>query len=162
MRVAPRPNGYRDQWAGDLRAGDAGRTVRVSGWVHRRRDHGGLIFIDLRDRSGLVQVGFHPQSSGDAFAAAQRLRSEHVISATGAVVGREEGNRNPNLATGDIEITVAAMEVLAESETPPFPVDEETPVDETLRLKYRYIDLRRDGMRDAMILRHDAVKVMRD
>jgi aspartyl-tRNA synthetase len=162
VKHAPRANLYRNAWGGDLRAEDAGREVRVAGWVHRRRDHGGLIFIDLRDRSGLVQLVFHPESSGAAFAAAERLRSEHVVSVVGEVVEREEGNKNPNITTGDIEIRVAAMETLAEAETPPFPVDEEIPVDETLRLKYRYVDLRRQSMRDALVLRHEVVKTMRD
>jgi aspartyl-tRNA synthetase len=164
VRHAPRANGFRDTWAGDLRAADAGREVRVAGWVHRRRDHGGLIFIDLRDRSGLVQLVFHPESDPPtpAFAAAERLRSEHVVSVAGTVVERQAGNRNPNIATGDVEVTVAALETLAEAETPPFPVDEELAVDETLRLKYRYLDLRRPSMAEALVLRHDVVKTMRD
>jgi aspartyl-tRNA synthetase len=164
VRHAPRANGFRDTWAGDLRAADAGREVRVAGWVHRRRDHGGLIFIDLRDRSGLVQLVFHPESDPPtpAFAAAERLRSEHVVSVAGTVVERQEGNRNPNIATGDVEVTVAALQTLAEAETPPFPVDEELAVDETLRLKYRYLDLRRPSMAEALVLRHEVVKTMRD
>jgi aspartyl-tRNA synthetase len=164
VRHAPRANGFRDTWAGDLRAADAGREVRVAGWVHRRRDHGGLIFIDLRDRSGLVQLVFHPESDPPtpAFAAAERLRSEHVVSVTGTVVERQAGNRNPNIATGDVEVNVAALQTLAEAETPPFPVDEQLAVDETLRLKYRYLDLRRPSMAEALVLRHDVVKTMRD
>lgn len=162
MKVAPKPNDYRDQWAGDLRGGDAGRSVRVAGWVHRRRDHGGLIFIDLRDRSGLVQLVFHPDTSGEAFAAAERLRSEHVISAYGQVVEREAGNKNPNIATGDIEISVTQMTTLAEAETPPFPVDEDVEADETLRLANRAVDLRRDVMQRTLELRHKIVKTMRD
>jgi aspartyl-tRNA synthetase len=162
VKHAPRANLYRNAWGGDLRAEDAGREVRVAGWVHRRRDHGGLIFIDLRDRSGLVQLVVHPESSGAAFATAERLRSEHVVSVVGEVVEREEGNKNPNISTGDIEIRVTAMGTLAEAETPPFPVDEEIPVDETLRLRYRYVDLRRQSMRDALVLRHEVVKTMRD
>jgi aspartyl-tRNA synthetase len=158
----PRANPYRDAWAGELDAGRVGETVRVSGWVHRRRDHGGLVFIDLRDRSGLVQLVFHPETAPEAHALAQRLRSEYVISATGEVVRREEGQVNPRLATGEIELSVAAAEVLAESPTPPFPVDEDTPVDELLRLRHRVLDLRRDGMRDAMLLRHTVIRAMRD
>jgi aspartyl-tRNA synthetase len=161
VRRPPRANSLRDAWAGDLRAGDEGRRVRVAGWVHRRRDHGGLIFIDLRDRAGLLQLVLHPETSGDAFAAAERLRSEHVVSATGEVVRREVGNVNPNLPTGEIELSVTDLDVLAESETPPFPIDEETPVDEVLRLRYRWLDLRREGMRDAMVLRHEVVQTMR-
>ena len=158
----PRANGYRDAWCGELGAARVGETVRVAGWVHRRRDHGGLIFIDLRDRSGLLQLVFHPESAPEAHAAAERLRSEHVISAGGRIVRREEGNVNPNLATGEIELDVAAVEPLAESPTPPFAVDEDGPVDETLRLRHRMLDLRREGMRDAMVMRHTAVRAMRD
>jgi aspartyl-tRNA synthetase len=158
----PRPNPYRDAWCGELNAARVGETVRVAGWVHRRRDHGGLIFIDLRDRSGIVQLVFHPETAAEAHALAERLRSEHVISAAGEVVRREEGNVNPKLATGEIELTVGSAELLAESETPPFPVDEDGPVDEVLRLRHRFIDLRRESMREAMLLRHTIVRAMRD
>ena len=163
MKHPPRSNAYRDTWCAHLGADRAGSSARVSGWVHRRRDHGGLIFIDLRDRSGLVQLVFHPDTSGPAFAAAERLRSEHVVSAFGDVVAREDGNVNPHLPTGAIELQVAAMEVLAESETPPFPIDEDVEgLDETLRLKHRALDLRREVMQDTMVLRHRIVKAMRD
>ncbi|MCW3000116.1 MAG: aspS [Solirubrobacterales bacterium] len=162
MQAAPTANRYRDTWCGDLTAERSGTTARVSGWVHRRRDHGGLIFIDLRDRSGLVQLVFHPDTSGEAFAAAERLRSEHVVSAFGQVVDREPANVNPNLPTGAIEIAVTDMTVLAESETPPFPIDEDVPVDEMLRLQHRALDLRREGMQQVMALRHRIVKTMRD
>ncbi len=158
----PAPNRYRDAWCGSLAAAQAGEQARVSGWVHRRRDHGGLIFIDLRDRSGLLQLVFHPDSSGPAFAAAERLRSEHVVSVAGELLRREAGNVNPNMPTGEIELAVAEMEVLADSATPPFPIDEEVAVDETLRLQHRSLDLRRESMRDVMILRHRIVKTMRD
>jgi aspartyl-tRNA synthetase len=158
----PSNNRYRNAWCGGLSAARVGETVRVSGWVHRRRDHGGLIFVDVRDRSGIVQLVFHPESAGDAHALAERLRSEYVVSAEGEVVRREEGNVNPNLATGEIEIDVNAAELLAESATPPFPVDEDGAVDETLRLRHRVLDLRRAGMRDAMLLRHTVVRSMRD
>ena len=126
---APAANVFRDTWCGSLDAGRTGEEVRVAGWVHRRRDHGGLIFIDLRDRTGLVQLVFHPDTSGAAFALAERLRSEHVVSAVGAVVRREEGNVNPNLPTGEIEITITSLDPLATSETPPFAIDEDDPVD---------------------------------
>ncbi|MDX6725873.1 MAG: aspartyl-tRNA synthetase [Baekduia sp.] len=162
MKQPPRPNGFRDTWAGEIRAADAGRSVRAAGWVHRRRDHGGLIFIDVRDRSGIVQLVFHPDTSGEAFAAAERLRSEHVISVAGTVVEREEQNKNPNIPTGDVEVSVSAMETLAEAETPPFPIDEDVEVDEMLRLKNRAVDLRRQVMQRTLQLRHDIVKVMRD
>ncbi|MEN3283832.1 MAG: aspartyl-tRNA synthetase [Solirubrobacteraceae bacterium] len=161
MREAPRANTFRDAWAGDLTAARCGTEVRVAGWVHRRRDHGGLIFIDLRDRSGIVQLVVHPQASGDAFALAQDLRSEHVVSAEGEIVKRAPENVNPNLATGEIEIHVRSLQRLAASETPPFPIDEDTPVDEVLRLQHRMLDLRREGMREAMQMRHAAISTMR-
>jgi aspartyl-tRNA synthetase len=159
----PRANEYRDVWCGELTADRAGSSARVAGWVNRRRDHGGLIFIDLRDRSGIVQLVFHPDSSGDAFAKAERLRPEHVVAASGEVVRREEGNVNPNLPTGEIELTVTDLDLLAESETPPFPIDDDSvEVDELLRLRYRALDLRRQPMQDVMMLRHRIVKAMRD
>jgi aspartyl-tRNA synthetase len=158
----PRANEYRDAWCGELDARRVGDSVRVAGWVHRRRDHGGLIFIDLRDRTGILQLVFHPETAADAHAAAERLRAEHVVSAAGQVVRREEGNVNPNLPTGEIELDVAALDTLAESATPPFPIDEDGPLDETLRLRHRMLDLRRDGMRDAMLLRHVVVRAMRE
>ena len=158
----PRANSFRDAWCGELRAARVGETVRVAGWVHRRRDHGGLIFIDLRDRTGLVQLVFHPETAAEAHAAAERLRPEHVISASGSVVLRKAGNVNPNLETGEIELDVSAAEPLAESPTPPFPVDDDSPVDETLRLRHRMLDLRREGMRDTLVLRHTIVRAMRD
>jgi aspartyl-tRNA synthetase len=157
----PRANGYRDRWCGELRTGDVGSEVRVAGWVHRRRDHGGLIFIDLRDRSGIVQLVIHPEHA-EAFALAETLRSEHVVSAAGAVVARDAANVNPKLPTGDIEVSVVALERLAEAATPPFPVDEDTPVDELLRLRHRVIDLRREGMARNLALRHTVGRAMRD
>jgi aspartyl-tRNA synthetase len=157
-----RPNRYRDAWAGDLRAEQIGDHPRVSGWVHRRRDHGGLIFIDLRDRSGLLQLVFRPEEASEAHAAAGRLRSEDVISATGELVRREEGTVNPNLPTGEVELAVTEFELLADAQTPPFQIDEDEPVGEELRLRYRYLDLRKERMRDTMVLRHDVVKTIRD
>jgi aspartyl-tRNA synthetase len=161
MQRPPRANDYRDAWAGDLDATRAGTTARVAGWVHRRRDHGGLIFVDLRDRSGIVQLVFHPDQP-EAFAAAERLRPEHVLSAAGQVVLREPENVNPNIATGEIEIQVADITPLAEAETPPFPIDEDVPVDEMLRLRHRMLDLRRETMRDALILRDAVIRTMRE
>jgi len=158
----PRANPYRDAWAGELGPGREGETVTVAGWVHRRRDHGGLIFIDLRDRSGIVQLVFHPDRAPDAHAAAERLRSEYVVSATGAVLAREAGNVNPNLATGGIEIGVAELRTLAASETPPFPVDDDSPVDELLRLTHRVLDLRRPAMQHALAVRHTIIRAIRD
>ena len=158
---APRPNGFRDTWCGSLDATRVGETVRVAGWVHRRRDHGGLIFIDLRDRAGIVQLVFHPETSGAAFALAEGLRPEHVVSVSATIMRREDGNVNPNLPTGEIELNVDVCDVLAGSETPPFPIHEDSPVDETTRLKYRWLDLRRRGMLDAMELRTLITRTMR-
>jgi aspartyl-tRNA synthetase len=159
---APRPNRYRDTWSGSLDRGSIDADVRLSGWVHRRRDHGGLIFIDLRDRTGIVQLVFDPNQAADAHALGERLRSEHVISVSGRVLARSEGNVNPRLATGEIEVSVREARRLAEAETPPFPVDEDGPVDETLRLRHRVLDLRREGMREALNLRHTVTRTMRD
>ncbi|GAC1440558.1 MAG: aspartate--tRNA ligase [Solirubrobacteraceae bacterium] len=158
MKAPPRANAYRDRWSGELRAADAGTEVRVAGWVHRRRDHGGLVFIDLRDRSGLLQLVFHP---GAALEAAHELRSEHVISVRGTVARRSPETVNEQLPTGEIEIAVAELAVLAGSLTPPFQIDEDGPLDETLRLRHRALDLRRARMRDALILRHEVIAAMR-
>jgi aspartyl-tRNA synthetase len=162
MRRLPRANPYRDAWCGDLDASRAGSAARVAGWVNARRDHGGLIFIDLRDRSGIVQLVFHPENGEELFAAAERLRGEYVVSAGGDVVRREEQNVNPNLATGEIELQVTSMEVLAESLTPPFPLDQDVEIDEVLRLRHRALDLRRRTMVDALVLRHEVVRTMRE
>ena len=162
MRRAPRANPYRDTWAGDLDAGQAGSISTVAGWVNTRRDHGGLIFVDLRDRSGIVQLVFHPENGAELFAAAERLRAEYVVSVEGAVVLRESGQVNPNLATGEIEIQVAEMQLLAESQTPPFPLDGDGELDEMLRLRNRTLDLRRRPMVDALVLRHEIVRCMRE
>src|SRR3954453_4405114 len=157
----PRANRYRDAWAGDLRADRVGESLRVAGWVHRRRDHGGLIFIDLRDRTGLLQLVFDPDDAAEAHAEAHSLRSEDVISVSGDLVARAPEVVNPNLATGDVELRVRELDKLADSETPPFQIDEELPVAEELRLKYRYLDLRRGSMLSAMLLRHEIVQAMR-
>jgi len=133
----------------------------VAGWVHRRRDHGGLIFIDLRDRSGLLQLVFHPEDAPDAHAAAHSLRSEDVISVEGPIVPREDGNVNPAMPTGEIELSVRVFERLADARTPPFQVDEEGAIDESTRLKYRYLDLRRDRMQSNIEVRHELAQAMR-
>ena len=164
MKREPQPNDLRERWSGGLRATDAGATTRVAGWVHRRRDHGGLIFIDLRDRSGIVQLVFHPDGCpAEVFAAAERLRSEHVLTASGEIAMRDAENVNPNLPTGEIELRVGEMTVLAEAVTPPFPVDEDDlEVDETIRLEHRAVDLRRAPMQRTLELRHRVVKTIRD
>ncbi len=147
---------------GELRTGHVGQTVTLAGWVHRRRDHGNLIFIDLRDRYGLVQVVFNPELAPKAHAAAERFRSEWVVKVSGTVNARPEGTANPGLATGEIEVSASSTEVLNESKTPPFEVGDDAEVDELLRLKYRYIDLRRPSMQETIALRHRVVKYIRD
>ncbi len=162
MKHPPPPNDYRDVWCGQLTADRAETNARVAGWVHRRRDHGGLIFIDLRDRSGIVQLVFHPETAGDAHRQAHALRSEDVLSASGTVVRRDPQNVNPNLPTGEIELSVSELQILADAETPPFPLDEDVAVDETLRLRHRPLDLRRPPMLEALELRHRAVATIRE
>jgi aspartyl-tRNA synthetase len=162
MKHAPRPNDYRDAWCGQLTAERSGTPARVAGWVHRRRDHGGLIFIDLRDRSGVVQLVFHPDTAPQAHETAHRLRSEDVVSAAGTVTRRDPQNVNPNLVTGEIEVAVSELEILADSETPPFPLEEGDQVDESLRLKHRSLDLRRQPLQRAIALRHQTIATMRE
>jgi len=158
----PRENLYRDTWAGQVRTDHVDQEIRVAGWVHRRRDHGGLIFIDLRDRTGLLQLVFRPEEAPKAHAAAHSLRSEDVLTARGTVVKREEGTVNPQLPTGEIELAVEEIEQLADAETPPFEIDSDKQVDELLRLKYRYLDLRREPMREGIELRHAVIAAIRD
>ncbi|MDN5697356.1 MAG: aspartate--tRNA ligase [Rubrobacter sp.] len=154
-------NPYRTHTAGALGAANVGERVRLAGWVNRRRDHGGLIFIDLRDRWGVTQVTFDPAKE-EIFARAEQLRPEWTIAIEGEVARRPEGNENPELATGEIEVEANELQVLSASETPPFEIDRERDVEEILRLKYRYLDLRRERMRDNIIFRHEVVKYMRD
>jgi aspartyl-tRNA synthetase len=146
---------------GALRADDAGADVALSGWVHRRRDHGGLIFIDVRDRDGLTQVVFNPESA-ETFALAESLRSEDVVRVGGTVRRRPEGTENPKLATGEIEVPATTLEILSRSLTPPFSIPGDADVDENLRMKYRYLDLRRNRMQRNLTIRHKIVKAMRD
>ncbi len=146
---------------GALSANDVDRDVELSGWVHRRRDHGGLIFIDLRDRDGITQIRFDPADAA-MFKVAETLRSEFVVRVSGRVSMRPEGTLNPKLATGSIEVPVAKLEVLARSETPPFVVSSDDDVDENVRLKYRYLDLRRPRMQSNLTTRHRIIKAMRD
>ncbi|NWJ47268.1 MAG: aspartate--tRNA ligase [Chloroflexi bacterium] len=147
---------------GALRAENAGEQVTVRGWLNRRRDHGGLIFIDLRDRSGLVQLNFDPQLSGEAHTLAGETRNEYVLAATGTVVLRPSGTENSNIPTGEIEISVTHLEILNAAKPLPFEINDRIEVSEQLRLKYRYLDLRRPRMQRNMILRHKVVKYMRD
>ncbi|QJC52852.1 aspartate--tRNA ligase [Paenibacillus albicereus] len=147
---------------GRLSKADVGKTVELKGWVQRRRDLGGVLFIDLRDRTGIVQIVFNPDFSGDALAVADRARSEYVLAVKGKVVERDAETRNPNLETGEIEVRVTEIEVLNAAKTPPFPIEDGIEVDETLRLKYRYLDLRRPEMQRTLLLRSKAAKIFRD
>ena len=161
---ALRANEYRDAWCGQVLPDRVDSGVRVAGWVHRRRDHGGLIFIDLRDRTGLIQLVFDPDdTSGPAFELGHKLRAEDVLSATGQVVRRSDETVNPKMATGEVEIRVKDAELLADSETPPFEIESFSgEVSEEMRLRYRYLDLRRDRMREAIELRHRVTRAMRE
>ena len=147
---------------GDVRAEHIGKTVTLAGWVHRRRDHGGLIFIDLRDREGIIQVVFNPDNAQDIHAIAESLRNEWVVQVTGTVTARPEGTENPNMATGEVEVSTEQVRVLNESKTPPFYINEESEVDELIRMKYRFLDLRRQSMRDTIIMRHEVVRYIRN
>ena len=147
---------------GSLRAEHDGDNVKMSGWVHRRRDLGGLIFIDLRDRYGLTQVVFNPENLPATHELASTLRNEFVVTVTGTVRRRPSGSENPKLPTGDVEVEAANLEILNTSKTPPFYVNEEVGVDESLRLKHRYLDLRRPGMQRNIILRYQVVRRMRE
>ncbi|HEY5332779.1 MAG TPA: aspartate--tRNA ligase [Solirubrobacterales bacterium] len=159
----PSANGYRDTWCGRVLPDRVDGEVRVAGWVNRRRDHGGLIFIDLRDRTGVVQLVFHPDRSGEAFELAHKLRAEDVLSVAGGVVRRDAETINPSLPTGEVEIAVTAADLLADSETPPFQIEGYADdVGEDTRLRYRYLDLRRESMREALLLRHRVTSAMRD
>jgi len=147
---------------GELRASNEGESVALAGWVHRRRDHGGLIFIDLRDHDGLVQAVFNPKENADAYTVADSCRGEYVLLAKGTVARRPKGTENAQLPTGDIEVRVSEAQVLNPSKTPPFYITEETDVEELLRLKYRYLDLRRETMHQNIVTRHRVVKFIRD
>jgi aspartyl-tRNA synthetase len=152
----------RDRGCGEIGESDIGQRLTLCGWVFRRRDHGGLIFIDLRDRSGILQVVFSPDVSGDAHAQAHDLRSEYVISVSGKVRKRPEGTENPNMPTGMVEIYVDKLDVLNESSLLPFTIEDAAEASESLRLKHRYLDLRRPEMQRNLITRHKVTKVTRD
>jgi aspartyl-tRNA synthetase len=152
----------RTHTSGDLTIDSIGATVTLAGWVHRRRDHGGLIFIDLRDRDGLVQVVFDPRVAAEGHLTADSLRNEYVVEVSGEIGRRPEGSENPKLSTGQIELIGKKCRILNTSKTPPFYVNEEEEVEESLRLKYRYLDLRRQRMKENIILRHLVMKCLRD
>jgi len=147
---------------GELRREHAGRKVTLAGWVHRRRDHGGKVFIDLRDREGIVQVVFNPQISQEAYELAGSLRSEYVIQVTGEVASRPEGTENRKLASGDVEVIAKEAVILNASKTPPFYISEDEEVEESLCLRNRYLYLRRTRLKDNLILRHRVMKFIRD
>ena len=147
---------------GEMSKKDVGSQVTLAGWVDRRRDHGGLIFIDLRDREGIVQVVFNPETSAACHKIASEMRSEYVVRVSGEVALRPRGTENPKLPTGDIEVIAHNTTILNPSKTPPFYINEDVEVEESLRLKYRYLDLRRPRMKNNLLLRHRLVKFMRD
>jgi aspartyl-tRNA synthetase len=152
----------KDHSCGELRKENVGAEVTLAGWVDRRRDHGGLIFIDLRDREGITQVVFDPEKSGECHKTASKMRGEYVVQVSGEVSPRPKGTENPRLPTGDIEVVAKSAKILNASKTPPFYINEEVEVEEGLRLKYRYLDIRRPRMRQNLALRHQVIKFIRD
>ena len=152
----------RTHLCGELRASHVGETVTLCGWVWRQRDHGGVTFVDLRDREGHVQLVFHPEDAPDAHAAAQAFKAESVVRVSGEVRARPEGTVNPDLPTGEVEVAVAGVEVLTDAETPPFVIEDRIEASEELRLRYRYLDLRRPEMTKVLRLRHTINRIIRE
>src|SRR5262245_50695528 len=159
---SPLPPWQRSAYGGTLRAADAGREVALLGWVQTRRDHGGLIFIDLRDHAGLIQLVLNPETSAAAHDAGADARSEYFVAARGKVVLRSEGTVNLELPTGQIEVMVSDFEIVNPSAPPPFPIGDGDTAAEDVRLKYRYLDLRRPAMQRNLRARHHALKAIRD
>jgi aspartyl-tRNA synthetase len=160
---ALRPNEYRDTWCGQVLPDRVDSEVRVAGWVHRRRDHGGLVFIDLRDRTGLVQLVINPDEAGEAFKLGHELRAEDVLTATGTVVKRSPETVNIDLPTGEVEVRITGARLLSDAATPPFEIESFSgEVSEETRLRYRYLDLRRDRMRQGLELRDKVSSAMRE
>ncbi|HET7057595.1 MAG TPA: amino acid--tRNA ligase-related protein, partial [Nitrospiraceae bacterium] len=151
----------RTHTCGELRRSHVGQTVTLNGWVQRRRDNGSVLFIDLRDRQGMTQIVFNSETFPIIHKLGEKLGSEDVIAVTGIVSQRPEGANNPNLATGDIEVLVQHIEILNEAKTPPFMIEDDAEVTDTLRLKYRYLDLRRPKMQRLLALRHQVSAVVR-
>jgi len=147
---------------GSLGASQVGKTVSLAGWVHTRRDHGGLIFIDVRDRWGRVQLVFNPEANPDIHAQAEKLRSEYVIRIEGEVRRRPAGTENPKISTGQVEVLVKKLEILNESPTPPFEITTDIEISEELRLKYRFLDLRRSEMQENLRFRHELIRTVRE
>ncbi len=152
----------RTHMCGELTVEDVGKSVVVMGWVNSRRDHGGLVFIDLRDRTGIVQIVFSEQVSKEAFEKVQSVRSEYVLAVEGEVVKRLPENVNPKIPTGEIEIYAKNLKILSKSETPPFPIEDRSNVSEAVRLKYRYLDLRRPSMQRNLITRFKLTQAVRE
>jgi aspartyl-tRNA synthetase len=160
---ALRANEYRDTWSGQVLADRVDSDVRLAGWVHRRRDHGGLVFIDLRDRTGIVQLVLHPDESGEAFELSHRLRAEDVLTVAGPVVRRDPETVNTELPTGEFEVRVREARLLADAQTPPFEIEGFSgEVGEEVRLRHRYLDLRRERMAAAIAKRHAVTSAIRD
>ncbi len=155
-------NWKRTHRCGELSAGQIGQDVCVMGWVQRRRDHGGLIFIDLRDRDGIVQLALDPDRDPEAHSKAEQVRNEFVLAARGKVSPRPEGTVNPRMKTGEVEIEISELLILNRSETPPFMIDEFSEVAESIRLKYRYLDLRRPALQDNLLMRHRVARTVRN
>jgi aspartyl-tRNA synthetase len=153
---------YKTVTCGELRLSDVGKTAILAGWVHRRRDHGGVVFIDLRDRFGITQVVINPEEYPEAGKVVDLVRMEWVIQVEGIVRARPAGSENPNLATGEIEVEVHQMKVLNPAKTPPFLINKDEEAEENIRLRYRYLDLRRESMRKNLELRHRVIKFIRD
>ncbi len=158
----PFVNLKRSSYCGDLRKSDVGSMATIMGWVHSRRDHGGLIFVDLRDRTGIAQIAFHPDACPAALEKAHGLRSEYVIAVKGTVSNRPEGTVNPDLPTGEIEVLATELVILNEAQTPPFEISDRSEATESLRLKYRYLDLRRPKMQQLLITRHRMCQIIRN
>ncbi|MFJ7679176.1 aspartate--tRNA ligase [Peribacillus sp. NPDC097198] len=152
----------RTYFNGEVTEAAIGEKVTLKGWVQKRRDLGGVIFIDLRDRSGVVQVVFNPDISAAALATAEKIRNEYVLDIQGTVIKRDEANINPNVTTGTIEVQAESVTILNEAKTPPFIIDERTEVSEDIRLKYRYLDLRRPAMFETLKMRNQTTKAIRD
>ncbi|HEY6951340.1 MAG TPA: aspartate--tRNA ligase, partial [Bacteroidota bacterium] len=151
----------RTHTCGQLRASDVGKQVTLTGWVDKRRNLGGLIFIDLRDRYGITQIAFEPEKSGASYEVAKTLRSEFVISTSGKVAMRPEGGANQSMPTGEIDVEANELVILNKAETPPFPIEDSIDVSEELRLKYRYLDLRRPVVQQNLLLRHRVYQIAR-
>lgn len=152
----------RTHYCADIRKSDVKREVVLCGWVNKRRDHGGIIFVDLRDRTGIAQVVFNPEVNTVSHNEAQKIRSEFVICAKGIVEPRPDDMLNPNLDTGEVEVVVSEFEILSEAETPPFPIEDDVAANEELRLQYRFLDLRRPALQRNLMIRHQTYQVVRN